>query len=606
VNDITPLVVAIPLIGAPLLAIAALIVGRRVLDAAATAIALAVTGLGLRMLVEVADGSAIHWFGDWEPTRGIALGIDFVVDPISAALATFAAAVVTVALLFSWRYLETVSGQYHVLMLVLLGALQGLALTGDLFNMFVFLELMTVAAIGLAGYQTAESGTLRGVLGFAIVNSVGAFLVLWGIALLYGQTGALNFAQVGEAIAAVGRNPLTTAAFVLIVSGFLVKAAVVPFHFWLVDTYSSAISPVGVVFAAVAGEMGIYAIARVYWTVFHEALSPLDHTITIVLVALGCMTAIVGAVMSFVQRHLRRMLAFGVIAHTGIMLVGIAMLSAEGIAGAIVYIVADGLVKASLFMAAGIVHHQLSDIDELRLHGDGRKLWPAFIVFVIGGLALAGLPPLATFSGKFVIEEGAVHEGYAWVQVMFVLASAITGGAVLRGAGRCFLGWGPRANDERLISRAEVDVEEREFARSAHLPATMLGPAVVLVVALFVGGFVAPLERTVAAAETFIDQQGYAAFVLRAEPLHVPTHAPVEITAGGVLLGIASGALAVALSGLSLLTGRWSRTRKAVEQRIDRLVAPLRTLHRGHIGDFVTWLVVGVAVLGAVLALPAP
>jgi multicomponent Na+:H+ antiporter subunit D len=352
--------------------------------------------------------------------------------------------------------------------------------------------------------------------------------------------------------------------------------------------------------------MGLYAIARVYWTVFQEALAPIEHTITLVLVVLGCLTAVAGAVMSFVQRHLRRMLAFGVIAHTGLMLVGIAILSAEGIAGLVVYLVADGLVKASLFMAAGIVHHQLSDIDELRLHGRGRKLWPAFLLFVVGGLALAGLPPLATFTGKFLIEEGAAHEGYSWVQVVFVTASAITGAAVLRSAGRIFLGWGPKAADEHLISRAEIEVEEREFETTSGVPATMFGPALLLVVAVLLGGIVAPLERAVAAAETFVDPRGYAEFVLRAEPLSITGHAPIEITPTGVLVGVASAALAAALAAASLVTGRWSRMRRAAERAAERLVAPVRTLHRGHVGDFVAWLVVGVAVLGAVLALPAP
>jgi multicomponent Na+:H+ antiporter subunit D len=592
-------------LAAPVLAIASFFVGRRVLDGVATAVSFAVTALCVGMLAQVANGSAIHWFGDWRPTRGISLGIDFVADPISAALATFGAIVVTIAFLFSWRYLETVAGQYHVLMLVLLGAIEGLSLTGDLFNMFVFLELMTVAAIGLAGYQTAESGTLRGVLGFAIVSSVGAFLVLWGVALLYGQTGALNFAQVAETLANVGRTPLTTAAFVLILSGFLVKAAVVPFHFWLVDTYSSAVSPVGVVFAAVTGELGLYAIARVYWSVFHEALGPIEHSITLALVILGCLTALIGAVMSFVQRHLRRMLAFGVIAHTGMMVVGIAMLSAEGVAGMVMYIIGDGFVKAALFMAAGILHHQLSEIDEFRLHGKGRGLWAALIVFVVGGLALAGLPPLATFSGKFLIEESAVHEGYSWVPFLFVVTSAITGGAVLRAAGRIFLGWGPRANDERLISRSEVDIEEREFKRTRGTPATMAGPTLFLAGAILVAGLIAPLGQAVAAAETFVDHDGYSGFVLREAPLHVPAPPHVEITTGGALLGVVSGVLGVALAGLTLVTGRWSRTRKTVEQALERVVAPLRLAHRGSIGDFVTWLVVGVALLGLMLTLPS-
>src|SRR5207253_10634799 len=156
------------------------------------------------------------------------------------AIAALAAALTTAALVFSWHYFEEVGYLYYTLMLVFLGGLCGFALTGDLFNLFVFFELMGVAAYALTGYKVEQPGVLQGALNFAITNTIGAFLVLFGIALLYGRTGALNLAQIGEALARRPADGLMIGSFVLLTVGFLIKAGAVPFHFWLSDAYAVA------------------------------------------------------------------------------------------------------------------------------------------------------------------------------------------------------------------------------------------------------------------------------------------------------------------------------------------------------------------------------
>ena len=152
-------------------------------------------------------------------------------------------------------------------MLVFLAGIVGFCLSGDLFNMFVFYELFSVAAYALAGYRTTDPGSVRGALNFAITNSVGAILVLGGIALLYGRTGALQPGQLGRPSPRPA-DRLVIVAFLLLMVGFFVKAAVVPFHFWLADAYALAPTVVGVLFAGVVSELGLYAVVRVYWTVF--------------------------------------------------------------------------------------------------------------------------------------------------------------------------------------------------------------------------------------------------------------------------------------------------------------------------------------------------
>ena len=166
--------------------------------------------------------------------------------------------------MFAWRFFDAVGPTFHALILVFLGALAGFALTGDLFNMFVFFELMSVSAYALTAYRIERPASLQGALTFAMTNSVGAVMILFGIALLYGRTGALNLAQVGEALAARPSDGLVVVAFALITGGFLVKAAIVPFHFWLADAYAVAPTPAAIVFTGVMSDLGIYAVARIY------------------------------------------------------------------------------------------------------------------------------------------------------------------------------------------------------------------------------------------------------------------------------------------------------------------------------------------------------
>src|SRR5581483_11416017 len=201
----------------------------------------------------------------------------------------------TAVLIYSWHYMEDAHHLFEVLVLLFAAAMAGFALSGDLFNMFVFFELMGVAAYALTAYKVEEEPALQAAFNFAVSNSIGAFLVVLGLALLYGRTGSLNLAELGERLA--GRHDgLVIAAFALIVCGFLVKAAIVPFHFWMADAYAAAPAPICVLFAGVMSDLGLYAIARVYWTVFAGSLGGVDAGIRDLLLAFGAATAVLGAV----------------------------------------------------------------------------------------------------------------------------------------------------------------------------------------------------------------------------------------------------------------------------------------------------------------------
>ena len=184
-----PLPVAVPFAVAALLTALAPLLPRRVIDVLSITTALAVTVLCGLLLAGSLGVPIIYWFGGWTPRHGVALGIAFAVDPMGAGLAMLAAVLVTASLIFSWRFFDEIGALFGVLMLVFLGAMTGFCLTGDLFNLFVFFELMSVAAYALTGYKIEEAQALMGAFSFAITNSIGAFMVLAAIGLLYGRTG---------------------------------------------------------------------------------------------------------------------------------------------------------------------------------------------------------------------------------------------------------------------------------------------------------------------------------------------------------------------------------------------------------------------------------
>jgi multicomponent Na+:H+ antiporter subunit D len=342
--------------------------------------------------VRIAPNTLVYWFGGWGPRQGIALGISFAIDPIGAGLAALAGLLVLAGLLFSSKYFDTIGNLYHVLMLVFLAAMCGFALTGDLFNLFVFFELMSAAAYGLCGYKTEDPAPVQGAFNFAVTNTVGAYFVLTGIGLVYARTGALNMAQIGRALAHGPKDALVVAAFTLIACGFLVKAAVVPFHFWLADAHAVAPAPVCILFSGVMVELGLYAVTRVYWSVFSGVLATSAPALRAIFATFGVITAVAGAAMCFSQHNLKRLLAFSTISHMGVMLIGFGLLNPDGLAGTALYVLGHAGAKGGLFLCAGIVLHRCQSVDETELK---LKLAPmpfTAAVFLCGAAALAGTP----------------------------------------------------------------------------------------------------------------------------------------------------------------------------------------------------------------------
>jgi multicomponent Na+:H+ antiporter subunit D len=586
--SLVPLVVAVPFAAGTLIAIVGKWIPPRIADVAGIGAAAASTVLAAILVSRTAHRTLVYWFGGWRPKVGqFPVGISFTVDRFGAGLACFACALVTVALLYSWRYLEEEHGLFEVIALLFCAGMAGFALSGDLFNMFVFFELMGVAAYALTAYQVEEEPALQAAFNFAVSNTIGSFLVLLGLALVYGRTGSLNLAELGQRLG-TRHDGLVVVAFTLLVCGFFVKAAIVPFHFWLADAHAAAPAPVCLLFSGVMVELGLYAVARIYWTVF--AL----HGVRPVLLVLGAVTAVGGAYMCVMQRHLKRLLAYGTISEAGCMLIGTGLLSHDGTAGAALTVLAHGLAKGSLFLACGVLLVCLGEVDELELHGRGRELRVLGVTWLLGAIALASPPFAGTFTGHALIEDS----GPGWVAPVLAFATIVSTGAILRAGARVFLGLGPR-NDPLLSEEPRESPASRENPSVALMTALALALAIGGLVIGALPGFAVAVED---AAHVFVDRHAYLAAVLQHQPVvhEAPSH--WVTTTSSVVWAVATLLGSCGWAVFGLYREQLPQPAKVAMAAVAR---PFRAVHSGHIGDYVTWLVFGVAVVGGVFALTA-
>jgi len=548
---ILQIAVGLPFLVATLLAGTGRWLPRVAVDALAT---LTVAVLIVLLSLVLASGGTTVWLGGWR--EGV--GIPLVASPLTLGLTLTIAVVALAALIVSWRYFAEVQAIFHALMLLFTGAMCAFVLTEDLFDAFVFFELMSVVAYALTGYKSEEPDTVHGALNFGIVNSLGAYFTLSGIALVYARTGQLGFAAIGKSLRE--DDALVTLAFALICTGFLVKAAAVPFHFWLADAHAVAPTPVCMLFSGVMVELGVFGVLRTYVLSFSRAIPAAD--VRTALLVFGSAAALLGGVMCVLQRHIKRLLAYSTISHVGLLLVGVGLLDEAALSGAATYFLGHVGVKAALFSGAGLLLNRYETVDEHDLHGRGRSMPVTGTIFLLGGLGLAGLPPYGTWAGKAVMEEA----GGVWLTALAVVASALTAGAVLRVWLRVFLGAGPSRSDSGDHEEAETRF------KLSRLPWTMVAPGVVLVL----GGLLLGLLP------------GHVIGRAVASYAHLEGPVPTPWTPAGVL----SGLLAVAFAfGVAVLGLRGYAPR----------VALLHRLHSGHIGDYVAWLMAGVTVFGLLL-----
>jgi multicomponent Na+:H+ antiporter subunit D len=604
-QTLVPLTVAVPLVSAALLAATARWLPRRAPDLVALGAAVAVTVMAVVLVFTTRDAPIVYWFGGWRPVDGIAVGIAFVVEPAGAVFAALAGLLAVASLVFSWGYFEEVGHLYHALVLALLAGMVGFSLSADLFNLFVWLELMSVAAYALCGYQIEQPGVVQGALTFAVLTTAGTLTLLLGIALVYGRTGALNLAQIGETLRGHPPDGTVIVAFCLVTVGLLVKAGTVPFHFWLADAYTVVPAPVGALFSGLMSDLAFHVFARVYWDGFSEAFAGHHGAVRDALLALAMVSVVLGAVMALLEADVKRQVAFATVSHGGVVLAGLAVLTPYGEAGATLFVLTTGLLRAALFLVLGALVRWLGGSDELLLRGKGRRRSGVVPGVLLVGCALgfAVLPPFGPFLSFALVVDAADR---TWVSLVVMFGAAATGAVFLRVAARIFLGWGP-AGDPALtrepIEPQEGEPDSRPGDEKPGLGrrAGMLGPPLVLVVLSYGLSFVPDVaDWFTSVAHTLQQPHRTAARVLGAPlPPALSGPGPYAPGAGAWAAAAASAVGALVLAAASL----WWQKAARLGRLLLRPMGALKAVHDGALGDYALWFVAGLAALGSSWAL---
>ncbi len=475
------------------------------------------------------DGHIIrYWLGNWSPVQDYAIGIGIEVDGLNAFFALLVSLTVFLSGWYSLKYMSRDEGQesYYTLYLMLSGGVLGLVLTGDIFNMFVMIEIMTFAAVALTAFRNWSRGALEASFKYLIIGSLGSTFTLMGIALLYAQAHTLNMAQL-SAVLAGNLTPTSILGFALIIAGFCVKSYCVPFHFVAADAYMAAPASVSMLFSGMVNKAGVYGLIRVVYIIMQSMQLGAMQTL---IVTLGTVSMFVGVTMALNQHDLKRLLAFHSISQIGYVLTAVGLASALGIAGGLYHAMNHTLFKGLLFLCAGAVYYATGVTNLDRLGGLAKKMPQTCVIFLIAAFSISGLPPFNGFVSKWMIYQAAFEKGvsggigYLLVTVVALITSVLTLASFMKVAQSVFFGQ----------SRPELaDVKEA--------PKTMLVPMWIMAgLCVFTGvcpGLVnrfviAPATNAVLNVTGYIDTmlgEGYAARIMGVQPVTVSAE---EITIG--------------------------------------------------------------------------
>ena len=372
-----------------------------------------------------------YWMGNWEPVSGYAIGIGYEIDALSLFFALLVTTTFWLSSVYSLGYMKKDHhlGHYYTLFLMLSGSVLGLVMTGDIFNMFVMIEIMTFASVALTAFRNESEGALEAGFKYLVIGSVGSSFTLTGIALLYGECHTLNMAQL-SAILSGGLSQTSMMAMGLIIAGFGVKSYIVPFHTPAADAYAVAPTAISMVFSGMVNKAGVYGMIRMVYIVF-RAMD--QSSVQMLLAIFGAVTMFVGVTMALTQHEFKRLLAFHSISQIGYVITAISLGSDIGLGGGLFHAMNHTLFKGLLFLAAGAVLYRTGTTNLDQLGGLSKKMPHTTICFLVGAAAISGLPPFNGFASKWSIYRAiytkAVETGnflYVIITITALVVSVMT------------------------------------------------------------------------------------------------------------------------------------------------------------------------------------
>jgi multicomponent Na+:H+ antiporter subunit D len=494
VNTILVLPILIPLAGAALSLIAWR--SRQLHRAVAVVSAggqLVASIVLLRNVLE--DGIQVTSLGSWPAPFGIV----FVADVFSAVMVCVAALTGFAVMLYSLTAIDRrreAYGYYPLASLLLMGVC-GAFLTGDIFNLYVWFEVMLISSFVLLALG-GERPQFESAMKYVTLNLISSAIFLAAVGLLYGLTGTLNMADLARQLPLVAEQQLVVAISMLFLIAFGIKAAVFPLFFWLPASYHTPPAAVSAIFAGLLTKVGVYALIRVFTLLFVQDVA-LTHGIILVIAALTMLTGVLGAI---AQNEFRRILSFHIISQIGYMIAGLGIFTKLALAASIFYIVHHIIVKTNLFLVSGVSYH-LTGTYELKRSGGLYAKYPFLsLLFLIPAMSLAGIPPLSGFFAKLgLIEAGLAREEYALVAVA-AFTGLLTLYSMTKIWGEAF--WKPRTDEVAAGPVAEM--------HSRRMMVPIAGLAAITLAIGFGAGWL--FEISVTAAGQLLDTSLYIKAVL--------------------------------------------------------------------------------------------
>ncbi|WP_461862875.1 proton-conducting transporter transmembrane domain-containing protein [Thermococcus sp.] len=417
--NVLPFLIIVPLMGAFSMPLSSLL-GEKARSAWAVLVSALTLAVASKVFYDVWSTKQllVYTLGDTTPLGkgvGFPIRILWEVDLFGALLALIVAFVAFMAIIYSLEYMKHDTGleKYYTLITVLELGMLGIVITGDLFNFYVFLEIMSIASYALVAFRNDTWEGIEAGIKYMFVGSLASSFILLGIALLYGQYGTLTMSYLAVKI---GQNPtfVGKAALGFFIGGLLFKSGAVPVHMWLADAHPAAPSSISAMLSGLVIKVGgIYALTRIAFSIYGTSIN--IKTVGWIIILFGCATLIVGNAMAVIQTDMKRLFAFSSVGQIGYILLGIGIgLAAYGtkvgdiaLAGAVYHIVNHALMKALLFLVAGAVLHQIGTKNLNELSGLAKRMPFTSFAFLIGAAAIIGLPPLNGFASKWLIYESS-------------------------------------------------------------------------------------------------------------------------------------------------------------------------------------------------------